>query len=99
MTRTYLSSGLVLLVLSGCASLDPGPDIEQAAQTVTARTGVPVHWQADANERQALTRELLAQPLSAQSAVQIALSGRSTRPSPRTTRRRNWRTGCIRRAI
>jgi len=78
MTRTIISFSwaLSLAVLAGCASLDPAPDIEKTGQDISSRIGLPVHWQADEADKaqnNILTRALLAQPLSAEAAVQLAL--------------------------
>ncbi|MEQ1592093.1 MAG: TolC family protein [Thiobacillaceae bacterium] len=78
MTRTIISFcwGLGLAMLTGCASLDPKPDIEKAGQDISSRIGLPVHWQADVadtTQNNILTRALLVQPLSAEAAVQVAL--------------------------
>ncbi|MDE2080333.1 MAG: TolC family protein [Burkholderiales bacterium] len=64
------------LVLAGCASFSPDGGFDHVAALTRDRTGQPVVWQrspADARAAQARVVELLAQPLSADSAVELAL--------------------------
>ena len=71
---------LTLLVsagaLAGCAHVDPNPAFRELANTVHLRTGKRVQWNrssaADA-QAQAAVASLLRRPLTADSAVQIAL--------------------------
>jgi cobalt-zinc-cadmium efflux system outer membrane protein len=62
--------------LAGCAHVDPNPAFQELANTVHLRTGKRVQWNrgsaADA-EAQAAVASLLRRPLTADSAVQVAL--------------------------
>jgi outer membrane protein TolC len=65
-----------LAVLSGCASFSPDGGFGSVEQAVVERGGGKAQWLRSADEaNSAATRvkELLAQPLSAQAAVQVAL--------------------------
>ena len=76
--KTIRNFGLVLSVgaLAGCAHVDPNPAFRDLANTVQLRTGKRVQWNrgtaADA-QAQAAVASLLSRPLTADSAVQIAL--------------------------
>src|SRR5205809_3439264 len=64
------------LALAGCAHVDPNPAFQELANTVHLRTGKRVQWNrgsAEDAEAQASVASLLSRPLSAGSAVQIAL--------------------------
>ncbi|MDE2565506.1 MAG: TolC family protein [Burkholderiales bacterium] len=64
------------LVLAGCASFSPDGSFDHVAALTRERTGQPVVWQRSAEQAhaaQARVAELLAQPLSADSAAEIAL--------------------------
>src|SRR5438128_2797613 len=70
----FLLSGTV--ALAGCAHVDPNPAFQELANTVHLRTGKRVQWNrgsAEDAEAQAATASLLSRPLSAGSAVQVAL--------------------------
>jgi cobalt-zinc-cadmium efflux system outer membrane protein len=65
-----------LLAIAGCAHVDPNPAFADLASTVHLRTGKRVQWNrgsAEDAEAQAAIASLLARPLSADSAVQVAL--------------------------
>jgi len=65
-----------VLAIAGCAHVDPQPAFAALANTVHLRTGKRVQWNrgtAQDAEAQAAISALLRQPLSADSAVQIAL--------------------------
>ena len=69
-------AGIALLVLSGCASLSPDAGFSDVEQSVKDRTGAETKWARsddEANSVRARVSELLKEPLTAQSAVQIAL--------------------------
>jgi cobalt-zinc-cadmium efflux system outer membrane protein len=75
----YRHSGallLALLWLSGCRTLSPEGSFYEVADTVQARLGKEISWDAgqyvDPSVRAAI-ENLLAQPLTAETAVQIAL--------------------------
>src|SRR6266446_4652011 len=72
--KLFLVSGTV--ALAGCAHVDPNPAFQELANTVHLRTGKRVQWNrssAEDAEAQASVASLLSRPLSAGSAVQIAL--------------------------
>src|SRR5438445_8190274 len=65
-----------VLAIAGCAHVDPQPAFAALANTVHLRTGKRVQWNrgtAQDAEAQAAISALLRQPLSADSAVQLAL--------------------------
>jgi outer membrane protein TolC len=65
-----------VLVLGGCASLSPDGGLGPVAATVKQRSGQDIHWQRTEAEAQAAAQrvaELLAQPLTMDSAVELAL--------------------------
>jgi len=71
---------LALAVLAGCKSLAPDGGFSAVEQAVQERTGAQAKWvrsRDEANSVRARVKELLAQPLSAQAAVQIALLNNS----------------------
>jgi len=73
--RRWLTVALVL-GLSGCATLSDDRGFGPVATSVKQRTGVEPRWTRSASDREsvkALVTERLAQPLSANDAVQIAL--------------------------
>src|SRR6266567_9603583 len=72
--RFFLVSGTV--ALAGCAHVDPNPAFQVLANTVHLRTGKRVQWNrgsAEDAEAQSAVASLLSHPLTAGSAVQIAL--------------------------
>src|SRR5437870_2109284 len=72
--KLFLLSGTV--ALAGCAQVDPNPAFRELANTVHLRTGKRVQWNrgsAQDAEAQAAVASLLRHPLTADSAVQIAL--------------------------
>jgi outer membrane protein TolC len=67
---------LLCLGLAGCAGFSPDGGFGPVQQAAKDRLGQEVHWARTDDDRQALqqrTRELLARPLTADSAVQVAL--------------------------
>ena len=67
---------LSIAILSGCASTSAGPGFRDMAATVHERTGHVLRWNQDTLEDRlaaAAVRDLLRQPLTADSAVQVAL--------------------------
>ena len=73
--RRWLTVALVLGI-SGCATLSEDRGFGPVATSVQQRTGVEPRWMRSASDREsvkALVTERLAQPLSANDAVQIAL--------------------------
>lgn len=76
MILRILASITSIALLAGCASVDPNPAFADLAKTVHLRTGKRVQWNrggpADAQAQQAIV-SLLHPPLTAESAVQIAL--------------------------
>jgi outer membrane protein TolC len=65
-----------LVFLGGCATLQPDAGFSEVEQTVAERTGAQTQWTRTAESRaavQARVRELLAEPLGAREAVQVAL--------------------------
>lgn len=76
--RNIRAFGLLLSagVLAGCAHVDPNPAFRELADTVHLRTGKHVQWNrgsAEDAQAQAAVASLLRRPLTAESAVQIAL--------------------------
>src|SRR5436309_12560879 len=72
--KLFLLSGTA--ALAGCAHVDPNPAFRELANTVHLRTGKRVQWNrgtAEDAQAQASVASLLSRPLSAGSAVQIAL--------------------------
>jgi outer membrane protein TolC len=75
MIRTT-ASAVVLLALAGCASLSKDGGFDRVNALTKERTGQSAVWQrtdADHDAAQRRVSELLAQPLSADSVVEIAL--------------------------
>jgi len=63
-------------LLAGCTSLSPDGGFSGVEQAVTQRTGTQTKWvrsEDEANSVRTRVKELLAQPLSAESAMEIAL--------------------------
>jgi len=72
--RLFLLSGT--FALAGCAHVDPNPAFRELANTVHLRTGKRVQWNrgsAQDVEAQAAVTSLLRRPVTADSAVQVAL--------------------------
>src|SRR6266487_2181222 len=72
--KPFLLWGTV--ALAGCAHVDPNPAFRELANTVHLRTGKRVQWNrgsAEDAEAQAAVASLLSRPLTADSAVQVAL--------------------------
>src|SRR3989454_9977227 len=72
--KLLLLSGTVAFV--GCAHVDPNPAFRELANTVHLRTGKRVQWNrgtAQDAEAQAAVASLLRHPLTADTAVQVAL--------------------------
>lgn len=69
--------GLSVIALAGCASLSSDGGLDNVSQLTQERIGQPVHFVKDAEENRGSgdqqVRSLLSQPLTADSAVQIAL--------------------------
>src|SRR6266508_6780809 len=77
--KLFLLSGTV--ALAGCAHVDPNPAFRELANTVHLRTGKRVQWNRGSIEdaqAQAAVSFLLSRPLTAESAVQIALLNNHT---------------------
>lgn len=67
---------MLALLVSGCASLSPDAGFGDVTRAVEQRTGATTEWRGSRPEvetRQARVQELLAKPLDAQTAVQVAL--------------------------
>jgi outer membrane protein TolC len=67
---------LAVVFLGGCASTGPDGGFGDVKQAVSSRTGAETKWirsEEDADSARDRVRELLAKPLSADDAVQIAL--------------------------
>src|SRR6266568_1850226 len=72
--KLFLVSGTV--ALAGCAHVDPNPAFQELANTVHLRTGKRVQWNrgsAEDAEARSVVASLLSRPLTADSAVQVAL--------------------------
>src|SRR5712692_9823768 len=66
----------VIFGIAGCAHVDPNPAFQELANTVHLRTGKRVQWNrgsAEHAQAQAAVAALLGRPLTADSAVQVAL--------------------------
>src|SRR6266704_1847470 len=74
-----IKNSIVLLAaatFAGCAHVDPNPAFRELANTVHLRTGKRVQWNrgsAEDAQAQAAVASLLKRPLTADSAVQVAL--------------------------
>ena len=78
MSRRHASIGVLLAAtaLAGCSTLSPDSAFGPVAQTATERLGKNVQWQRTEADRSAAEQRvaaLLAQPLSTDDAVQVAL--------------------------
>lgn len=78
LTRPPKSPAIMLaaLLLTGCAGFSPGGGLDTVSAITSERAGAPVSLQqsdADSNATHAAVAQLLAAPLSAESAVRIAL--------------------------
>ena len=74
--KRALFGSLVVLSIGGCASFSPDGGFGSVESAVRERTGQDTRWvrsESEANSVRARVKELLAQPLTAGSAVQIAL--------------------------
>src|SRR6266702_4805510 len=72
--RSFLLWGTV--ALAGCAHVDPNPAFRELANTVHLRTGKRAQWNRGSTEdaqAQSAVTSLLKRPLTADSAVQVAL--------------------------
>ncbi|QOJ01065.1 MAG: TolC family protein [Phycisphaeraceae bacterium] len=75
-TGTLIASAISLVVLAGCASMEPGLGFEDVRQSVADRTGMRVHWNTGAAEDREVAEAisaLLERELAAEEAVQLAL--------------------------
>ena len=75
-TKTLTALVLGTLVLSGCASFSPDGGFDTVRETTRARIGADAQWvRSDEARKEIDTRviELLAKPLAAEDAVQVAI--------------------------
>lgn len=75
------SALLIALTTGACASVDPQKSFESATDVVTRRTGLETAWPRDEDARAAIEQgveELLAEPLTAETAAQVALLANPT---------------------
>ncbi len=75
-TKTLNALVLGTLVLSGCASFSPDGGFDTVRETTRARIGADAQWvRSDEARKEIDTRviELLAKPLAAEDAVQVAI--------------------------
>jgi outer membrane protein, heavy metal efflux system len=73
-----VSTCLALLLLGGCASTSPKPGFKDVAKSVEARTGHRVVWDQNTTEDREVAKaidKLLAEDVTADTAVQVALLG------------------------
>jgi outer membrane protein TolC len=71
-----LAAVLAVLALAGCASTGPDGGFGEVGQTVTSRTGAETKWVRSEDDAKAVrerVKQLLAKPLRAEDAVQVAL--------------------------
>lgn len=72
--RNSSAVSLVLIFASGCATVNPRPDIDRASRHVEQATGESLpQMEADLAEQEAIVAELLVDGLSADEAVRVAL--------------------------
>ena len=74
--KSFAFSTLALLVLGGCATLDPDAGFAPVQQATQQRLGSTLVWARSEADRDAIdgrVAELLREPLSADAAVQLAL--------------------------
>ncbi|MDH5340579.1 MAG: hypothetical protein OEW22_12425, partial [Rubrivivax sp.] len=74
--RAGLAAVAAVAVLGGCASFSADGGFSSVEQTAKSRLGKDVQWARSDADREALAQrvgELLARPLSADDAVQVAL--------------------------
>lgn len=79
--RLIGSALLIALTTGACASVDPQKSFESAADVVTRRTGLETAWPRGEDARAAIearVEELLAEPLTAETAAQLALLANPT---------------------
>ncbi|CDG83813.1 outer membrane efflux family protein [Janthinobacterium agaricidamnosum NBRC 102515 = DSM 9628] len=67
------AAGLCVVFLAGCASLSSDGGLNDVSSLTQERIGQAAHFTKDAGGNQPKLQELLGQPLTAESAVQIAL--------------------------
>ena len=70
-----------LIVLGGCASVNPRPAFDDMGKTVAERSGLHPQWSrtgAEASATEQAVAKLLADPLTVDAAVQIAFLNNST---------------------
>jgi outer membrane protein TolC len=73
--RALAGGGAAALTLAGCASFSPDGGFDRVAQLTRERTGQPVAWQRTPSQTeaaQARVAELQKQPLTADTAVELA---------------------------
>lgn len=68
-----VASALLILVLSGCASFSKDGGLDAVSSMTGERTGQPVQFSKPGNADRAAVNELLAKPLTPDSAVRLAL--------------------------
>lgn len=74
----FAFTALVVLATGGCATLDPSASFEETRRLVAGRHPGEALWQRDAasrTEARLRVEELLAQPLTADAAAEVALLG------------------------
>ena len=67
---------MAMLVISGCASINPQPGFNQVKDQVSERLGKRIHWKQNTPEDKAVSesvRKMLQNDLTVEEAVQIAL--------------------------
>jgi len=75
MTRAVIAP-FGLLLLAGCASVDPRPSFDSVAEVVSTRSGIEAEWartNAEEDAAEQAAARLLAAPLDDRTAAQIAL--------------------------
>ena len=75
-TKKGIALLALALVVSGCASINPQQGFDEVSSVVEQRLGSRVYWYTGSEEDtqvQQSIQNLIAQPLKADSAVQIAL--------------------------
>lgn len=79
---TIKTASLAMFVFAGCATVNPHPDFDRASSSIERATGqVLPELNDDAAQREAIIAELLANGLTVDEAVKVALLNNTDRKS------------------